>query len=47
VTRAVRQSIARLEQLHPRLGEHLDRTVRTGTYCGYFPDPRAPVRWTS
>lgn len=47
VTRAVRQSIARLDELHPRLGEHLRRTVRTGTYCGYFPDPRVPVRWTS
>jgi tetratricopeptide (TPR) repeat protein len=46
VTRAVRQSIARLEALHPRLGEHLARTVRTGTYCGYFPDPRSPVDWT-
>jgi hypothetical protein len=46
VTRAVRQSIARLEPLHPRLGQHLSLTVRTGTYCGYFPDPRVPVGWT-
>jgi tetratricopeptide (TPR) repeat protein len=46
VTRAVRQSMARIEQLHPRLGEHLSRTVRTGTYCGYFPDPRAPADWS-
>jgi hypothetical protein len=46
VTRAVRQSIARLGEHHPRLGEHLSRTVRTGTYCGYFPDPRTPVGWT-
>jgi hypothetical protein len=46
VTRAVRQSIARLEEVHPRLGEHLRRTVRTGTYCGYFPDPRVPAGWT-
>jgi tetratricopeptide (TPR) repeat protein len=46
VTRAVRQSIARLGEHHPRLGAHLRRTVRTGTYCGYFPDPRAPVGWT-
>jgi hypothetical protein len=47
VTRALRQSIARLGEKHPRLGEHLSRTVRTGTYCGYFPDPRAPGGWTS
>jgi tetratricopeptide (TPR) repeat protein len=42
VTRALRQAIARLGEHHPELGEHLDRTVRTGTYCAYMPDPRAP-----
>lgn len=31
---------------HPKLGEHLDRTIRTGTYCAYVPDPRAPAGWT-
>jgi hypothetical protein len=46
VTRAVRQSMVRLEKHHRRLGDHLSRTVRTGTYCGYFPDPRAPADWT-
>ena len=45
VTRAVRQAIARIGQHHPQLGEHLSRTIRTGTYCAYVPDPRAPARW--
>jgi hypothetical protein len=45
VTRAIRQAIARLAEQHPELGEHLKRTVRTGTYCAYLPDPRAPVDW--
>jgi tetratricopeptide (TPR) repeat protein len=45
VTRAVRQAIARIGEHHPQLGEHLSRTVRTGTYCAYFPDPHAPARW--
>jgi tetratricopeptide (TPR) repeat protein len=45
VTRAVRQAIGRIGEHHPQLGEHLSRTIRTGTYCGYFPDPRAPARW--
>jgi hypothetical protein len=45
VTRAIRQAIARLAEHHPELGEHLGRTVRTGTYCAYRPDPRAPVDW--
>ena len=45
VTRAVRQAIARLGEHHPELGEHLDRTIRTGIYCAYVPDPRAPTGW--
>jgi hypothetical protein len=45
VTRAVRQAIARIGEHHPPLGEHLSRTIRTGTYCAYLPDPRAPAGW--
>jgi tetratricopeptide (TPR) repeat protein len=45
VTRAVRQAIARIAEHHLQLGEHLSRTIRTGTYCAYFPDPRAPAGW--
>ena len=45
VTRAVRQAMARIGENDTQLGEHLDRTIRTGTYCGYFPDPRAPAEW--
>jgi tetratricopeptide (TPR) repeat protein len=47
VTRAVRQGIARIGEHHPQLGEHLTRTVRTGTYCAYVPDPGAAGSWTS
>jgi tetratricopeptide (TPR) repeat protein len=45
VTRAVRQAMARIREHHRPLGEHLDRAIRTGTYCAYLPDPRAPVAW--
>lgn len=45
VTRAVRRAIARLHEHHPPLAEHLDRFIRTGTYCSYVPDPRAPSKW--
>ena len=45
VTRAVRQAITRIAEHHPQLGEHLSRTIRTGTYCAYMPDPRAPAGW--
>ena len=44
-TRAVRQAMARIGEQLPELGEHLDRTIRTGTYCSYQPDPRAPADW--
>jgi tetratricopeptide (TPR) repeat protein len=47
VTRAIRQTITRIAEHHPHLGEHLSRTIRTGTYCAYMPDPRAPAGWES
>jgi tetratricopeptide (TPR) repeat protein len=47
VTRAIRQGIARIGEHHPQLGEHLNRAVRTGTYCAYLPDPGAPAAWAS
>src|SRR5215212_775304 len=45
VTRAVRHGIARIGEHHPQLGDHLNRAVRTGTYCAYAPDA-ASQRWS-
>jgi tetratricopeptide (TPR) repeat protein len=45
VTRAIRLSMARIAEHSPDLGRHLDATIRTGSYCSYRPDPRAPVEW--
>ena len=45
VTRAVRQAMGRIRAQHPPLGAHLERAIRTGTYCAYLPDPRVPVAW--
>jgi tetratricopeptide (TPR) repeat protein len=45
VTRAVRSAIARIAASHPPLGDHLQVTVRTGTYCSYQPDPSATPTW--
>jgi hypothetical protein len=45
VTRAVRHAMGRIRAQHPPLGAHLERTIRTGTYCTYLPDPRVPVAW--
>jgi hypothetical protein len=46
VTRSLRYALARLKEQDPALGEHLSRTVRTGSYCSYLPDPVASIRWT-
>jgi hypothetical protein len=45
VTRAIRYALKRIAEQHPVLAEHLARTLRTGTYCAYEPDPRATVTW--
>jgi hypothetical protein len=45
VTRALRAALGRLAARHPQLGRHLHRTVRTGTFCSYSPDPRVPIAW--
>jgi tetratricopeptide (TPR) repeat protein len=47
VTRAIRQAIARIGEHHPQLGKHLDRSIHTGTYCSYLPDPRTPTLWNA
>lgn len=44
-TRSLRYALDRIAEHHAALGEHLERTVRTGTYFAYEPDPRAPVWW--
>ena len=46
VTRALRQTMAKLAEHHPPLAAHLDRAIQTGTYCAYLPDPRVPISWT-
>jgi tetratricopeptide (TPR) repeat protein len=45
VTRAIRQAMAGIKEHDAELGAHLERTIHTGTYCSYLPDPRAPAGW--
>jgi hypothetical protein len=45
VTRAIRATMANLARANPPLGAHLAATIRTGRYCSYTPDPRAPITW--
>ena len=46
VTRAVKMVLDRLGESSPDLAAHLQRTIRTGTFCSYMPEPSSPVRWT-
>ncbi len=45
VTRAISAALKKIAAQHPALGEHFAHTIRTGTFCSYGPDPRAPVEW--
>ena len=45
VTRAIRAVLDRIAEHSPELAEHFDATLRTGTFCGYVPDPSSPLRW--
>lgn len=45
VTRSLRYALDRIRSHHPRLADHLDQAISTGTYCSYDPDPRAPITW--
>ena len=47
VTRAIRAAVANLARDNPALGRHLAATIRTGRYCAYLPDPRAPIAWNA
>ncbi|WP_219415833.1 hypothetical protein [Pseudonocardia nigra] len=43
VTARIRDALRRIERAHPELGHHLDRSVRTGSFCAYQPED--PVSW--
>lgn len=47
VTRAIRHALTRIRSHDADLGAHLDRAIRTGTYCAYLPDPAARIRWNA
>jgi hypothetical protein len=43
VTARIRDTLRRIDTVHPALGAHLRATVSTGRSCVYRPEP--PVRW--
>ena len=45
VTRAIKSAVGKISAHHVPLGHLLARTIRTGTFCHYAPDPALPVVW--
>lgn len=43
VSARVHDAIDRIDEVHPALGRHLAKSVRTGAFCVY--EPEHPVRW--
>jgi hypothetical protein len=43
VTNRIRDSITKIQRVHPVLGDHLDNAVHTGAFCSYGPEQ--PVSW--
>jgi hypothetical protein len=46
VTARIRDSVRRIEAVHPELGRHLRHAVRTGTACSYEPETATSWRLT-
>jgi hypothetical protein len=40
VSTRIRLGVDAIERVHPELGRHLRRSVRTGTFCSYEPPAR-------
>lgn len=45
VTLAIRATLKKIKEYDASLATHLSHAVKTGTYCSYVPDPRAPIDW--
>ncbi len=46
VTQRLRDAIDKISRQNAILGEHLDRCIRTGTFCMYAPDALAALEWS-
>ena len=45
VTRAIKAALQKISEHNHELGELLDRTIKTGSFCSYVADPRLSISW--
>ena len=45
VKRAITGALQKISEQQPSMGELLDRSIRTGSFCSYAPDPQDQVTW--
>ena len=45
VKRAITGSLQKISEQQASMGELLDRSIKTGTFCSYAPDPQDQVTW--
>src|SRR5262249_60201084 len=45
VTRTIKSAVDKIARHVPELGHHLARSIKTGTYCCYTPDPQVTMTW--
>ncbi len=45
VTRAIKAALQKISEFNVPLGELLNRSIKTGSFCTYVADPRVPVDW--
>ena len=45
VRRAIKAALEKISVRHPPMGALFERTIRTGNFCLYVPNPSAPVAW--
>jgi TolB-like protein/Tfp pilus assembly protein PilF len=44
VTQRIKSAIKKIAEVHPVLGNHLERTIKTGVYCAYLPEQETDWR---
>jgi len=45
VTKSLRTAISRVAEASPAMGDHLNNSVQTGSFCSYRPDGLNPIQW--